>query len=341
MGTKIVIAGGGPAGACAGIVAARAGVEVILLEPQPFPRDRPGETLHPGVQPLLRELGVFEQVEAAGFLRHSGVWVERQGRRTFEAYGEDERGQWLGFQAWRAAFDTILLNKARECGVCVRQPDKAMELIEDAGGVRGVQAASGAIESHYVLDASGSLRWAARRMGLRATRHSPPLLAQYGYASGECVACDDAPVFAWHENDHWVWTARVRDHLYQWTRLLTKSDGFDCQWRPEGFGGLSPVGTARAADVTWTCVAECAGPGYFLLGDAAAVLDPSSSHGVLRAMMSGMMAGHLIAETSGRTVAEAVIASYYREWIGSWFAHDVARLSDLRRGEFTGRAVSG
>lgn len=36
-----------------------------------------------------------------------------------------------------------------------------------------------------------------------------------------------------------------------------------------------------------------AGPGWFLAGDAAAVLDPASSHGVLRAVLTGFRAGQV------------------------------------------------
>jgi FAD-dependent oxidoreductase family protein len=47
------VIGGGPAGAAAAITAKRAGVGVVILEESPFPCVRPGETLHPGVEPLL------------------------------------------------------------------------------------------------------------------------------------------------------------------------------------------------------------------------------------------------------------------------------------------------
>ncbi|MBA4535538.1 hypothetical protein H1196_23700 [Brevibacillus halotolerans] len=51
------------------------------------------------------------------------------------------------------------------------------------------------------------------------------------------------------------------------------------------------------ADMTWRVITQLGGPGgYFLIGDAATVLDPASSHGVLKAVMSGMMAGNLIAQ---------------------------------------------
>jgi flavin-dependent dehydrogenase len=90
--------------------------------------------------------------------------------------------------------------------------------------------------------------------------------------------------------------------------------------------GLTPEGPTCGADATWQVADEPAGRGYYLVGDAAAVLDPASSHGVLKALMSGMYAGHLIAQQRlGRLGPEAAPA-YYRGWLREWFDRDAARL---------------
>lgn len=89
------------------------------------------------------------------------------------------------------------------------------------------------------------------------------------------------------------------------------------------------MGSRRGADINWRVVRRPAGPGFFVAGDAAAVLDPASSHGVLRAIMSGMMAAHLIAQVVCYDASESAAAQRYSDWIRRWFDHDVAGLRDL------------
>jgi 2-polyprenyl-6-methoxyphenol hydroxylase-like FAD-dependent oxidoreductase len=60
--TTCVIAGGGPAGMMAGLLLARAGVDVIVLEKhKDFLRDFRGDTIHPSTLELMYELGLLEK----------------------------------------------------------------------------------------------------------------------------------------------------------------------------------------------------------------------------------------------------------------------------------------
>ena len=55
----VAIAGGGPAGAVAGMVCASLGLRTIVLEAAAEARWKPGEVLAPECNPILRELGLW------------------------------------------------------------------------------------------------------------------------------------------------------------------------------------------------------------------------------------------------------------------------------------------
>ena len=62
LGTRCCIAGGGPAGMMLGLLLARAGVPVLVLEKhEDFLRDFRGDTVHPSTLEVIHELGVLEE----------------------------------------------------------------------------------------------------------------------------------------------------------------------------------------------------------------------------------------------------------------------------------------
>lgn len=60
--TSCCVVGGGPAGMMLGLLLARAGVDVVVLEKHAdFLRDFRGDTIHPSTLELMHELGVLEK----------------------------------------------------------------------------------------------------------------------------------------------------------------------------------------------------------------------------------------------------------------------------------------
>ncbi len=323
----VAIVGTGPAGAAAAIACARAGLRVALLERSELPRERPGETLHPGVEAPLRELGILDRVLAAGLPRHPGVWVTWDGPPRLVAYGGDESGPWQGFQALRAPFDALLVARALELGAVLHERCRAVAPIVRDGRVAGVETSNGELRARYVIDAAGAGHWLARRLGLEPERRSPPLIARYGYVTGSCPARDAAPAIV-ADAGGWTWTARVGDGVYCWTRLaLSERSRGDCA-APAELDGLAARGRVRSADVGWRALRAPAGPGWVAAGDAAVVLDPASSHGVLRGLISGRHAARLVrAVLAGAD--EGRLSASYGDFVAAWFQHDVAALTAL------------
>lgn len=328
MGNTVAIVGAGPGGCAAAIACRQYGIPTTLFEGSPFPRDAPGETLHPGVETLFRQLGVAEAVLGAGFIRHAGHFVTWQDEPRFVPFGSDESGPWLGFQAVRAKLDALLLERARTLGVEVRQPCRVLEPIVAGDRVRGVRTSGGDVACSFLVDSGGRSHWLARRLNLPVRTYSPPLTAYYGYRAGKCPLRDDAPALN-ADRGGWTWAACVTPDLYQWTRLNVHQQSLPEGWVPEELRALEPRGKTRSVDVTWRMADPAAGPGYFLVGDAAAVLDPASSHGVLKALAGGIMAAHLIRQVLDNGAAEQDAAQAYDRWLQQQVLYDITELRKL------------
>jgi flavin-dependent dehydrogenase len=328
--TDVIIAGGGPAGAATAIACAQRGLRVHLFERAASIGDRAGETLHPGIEPLLRQLGLADRFQATVGARHSGIWLSWGGRRQFQPYGTDQNGAWHGFQVSRTAFDELLLDYANEQGVEVRQPcavDRVQLTKEDE--VR-VLTGAGAFSARIIVDATGRASWLSRQLGIDRGARSPRLIARYGYAAGSCSGLDEAPELV-GDSKGWVWTAMVQPGLYHWTRVAADGSRPHPVWVPVNLRRLTPVGPSRGADVTWRMAARPAHPAWFIVGDAACLLDPLSSKGVLRAMMSGIAAGHLIANVLDGRIAAKAAANVHQHWLSEWFAREAMRLATFYR----------
>ena len=324
----VSIVGAGPAGLATAICCAEAGLKVCVLERSNFPRLCVGESVHPGAEALFQRLGIAEDVACAGFLRYSGIWVSRDGKKDFHAFGGSAQEPWEGFHLWRPDFDQMLLNRARAAGaVCIEEcnPFEA-EVINQKVEIR---SKVGPIESSVVVDGTGRSRWLARQWRLKLETYSRMLIARYGYQQGSCLAYSDGPLFVLRQ-DGWDWTARVRADLYQWISLRFGGHKTVSKWPPREFRQLRETGPHRGADVTWRLVAEPAGRHHFLVGDACAVLDPSSSHGIIRALSSGILAATCIREVLRQGFKNyGEVVQGYCAWQRKWFQEDASILRNL------------
>src|SRR6266513_6132293 len=118
------VAGGGPAGSSAAISLGQLGHSVVLFERETFPRFHIGESLLSTANDAFAALGVAEKIAAACF-------PEKWGARLFTHDGQS--GRYVDFtivrevtkpqtyQVCREEFDRILLDRAREVGVDVRE----------------------------------------------------------------------------------------------------------------------------------------------------------------------------------------------------------------------------
>jgi flavin-dependent dehydrogenase len=158
-----LIIGGGPAGASAAILLARAGRSVVVLEKAAFPRRKVcGEFIAAAGIEHLRRLGVGERFEAAAGpeIRRIAVWAAGA-TRLEAALPRRRRGAPYPRALEREALDALLLEHAARCGAEVLQPARALALARVPGGFACAAAArrgAAAFEIHAraVIAAHGS-----------------------------------------------------------------------------------------------------------------------------------------------------------------------------------------
>ena len=311
------VAGGGPAGSSAAISLRQRGHSVVLFERETFPRFHIGESLLSTANDAFAALGVAKQIEAASFPAKWGARLYthdgQNGRYVdFTCVREVTRPQ--TYQVCREEFDRILLERAREVGVDVREacnvitcefaPDAAVLEVASRG-----DAATRRVHVRALVDATGRGGLLARKFNLRTEE---PLLANIAIYSHytkiprlEGPRPDDIRLIA--RNDAgWFWLIPISKELTSVGVVLPKA-----LYRRLANG--SPEETLNNTIADTPIVAELmrearrewpvrvekdfsysasayAGDRWILAGDAGSFLDPVFSTGVSIAMESGIEA---------------------------------------------------
>jgi flavin-dependent dehydrogenase len=199
----VVVIGGGPAGSTVATLLKKyqRDLEIVLLEKEVFPRHHVGESLLSGGTPVLKELGVYEKVNTAGFPEKVGatyVWGKDGGTWGFEF--EEINGQlqrqgvslpkqyFKGWQVRRADYDKLLLDHASERGVVVFQGASVEEVRLADAETRGVTYRRNGeifnLDAGFIVDASGQNAIVGRRLGERRFDEKLRNVAIYGYWKG-------------------------------------------------------------------------------------------------------------------------------------------------------------
>jgi 2-polyprenyl-6-methoxyphenol hydroxylase-like FAD-dependent oxidoreductase len=135
------IAGCGPAGAMLGLLLARAGVDVLVLEKHgDFLRDFRGDTLHPSTLRLFDELGLAEallrlphqEVQKIGVSTDAGEFTLADFGRLPGPY------RFLAFMPQWDFLDFVVGRARRLASFELRMEAEAVEVLEEAGRVTGV-----------------------------------------------------------------------------------------------------------------------------------------------------------------------------------------------------------
>ena len=315
----VCVIGAGPAGSTFAARLAALGHDVCLVERARFPRSHLGESLSPGVLPLLDATGARAAVEAAGFQRVRSVLTKWDAGLHVR---EDTREQ--GLLVDRGRFDMLLLERARALGVRVLQPAVVRERRREGNGWRIRIDADGRtsdVRAAFMADASGR----AAGMSARKRRTGCRTLALYAYWRGSNLPSQPRIEAG---TDAWYWGVPLPDGTYNTLVFVDVK-----QFRAAGAGPLVArfrelldrsglmagcrdaelAGPVLVADATPYLDCESVTRTSIKVGDAALAIDPLSSSGVQKAIQSAL-AGAIVCNTLLRKTASAAAAlRFYRQ----------------------------
>jgi flavin-dependent dehydrogenase len=313
----IVIAGGGPAGSTAGLILARQGFSVCILERDRHPRHHIGESILPRNMPLIQDLGLEPALRRLPHVPKYGAEFGMGNDPVTRSFSFTD-GLLPGFPVFnieRAPFDKMLLDEARNAGAEVHEDTPVREVKELVHGNIRVVAGGREVRGRLLLDASGQGTLLGRHLDLRRNFDEPELqkVAYYehfenverppGLANGHpgILMCEEG----------WFWLigitptrtsvgfvtrpSFVRTLNIPPKRLLSWAVARCPVVRHRMRHARGPIDNIVLSDFSYRCQ-PYAGDGYFLVGDAACFLDPIFSSGVTLAMLGAQHAAGVAAQ---------------------------------------------
>jgi flavin-dependent dehydrogenase len=317
----VAILGGGPAASTLATVLARNGVRVAILH---RPRSVPlvvGESLVPAIIPMLRMLGVEDEVRSYSTLKPGATF--NIGATVNFSFSFGQLGGGLPRYAYnvpRDRFDDTLLETARKAGARIVEAAASVERVEGSDRVRlsrETLAAAGDFFSgqpDLIVDATGRVRLLPNLLEIRSRFGKRKDTALFAHVDRTKLD-QEGHVHTTRLDHGWSWRiplpGRVSVGMIIGSEFLprfgtTKEEHFDNLLRKDSalcrVAGdakrLTPVMEYSNYQLVSTRIA---GDGWALVGDTAGFIDPVFSSG----LFIGMHSAVTLADTIRTGTAEA------------------------------------
>lgn len=346
----VLVVGGGPAGSTVATLMQRRGLKVLQLEKDHHPRFHIGESLLPANMPILDELGVMDEVRGIGMLKLGADFPEDgDNYRTYHFGRSLGKTPPFAFQVKREDYDQILFRNAQRNGVDGREGVKVdkVEIQPDRSCIAQATVETGeklTIKARYLVDASGrdTLLGNALKIKVKNTKHqSAAIFAHFKNVTRR--PGEEAGNISIYRFDHgWSWFIPLSDGLMSigcvcFPEYLKQRKGRTGEFLLETLK-LMPGAVERMAEAeivgetrvtgnySYTC-SRMSGPGYIMVGDAFAFVDPVFSSGVYLAMHSGKHAAALVDDILKNPEQEFALQQKFEQRIRrgvrvfSWFIY--------------------
>jgi len=313
----VLVVGGGPGGSTVATLLQRQGRRVVQLEKARHPRFHIGESLLPANLPIFEALGVMDKVRALGVLKLGADFPSDAGNyQTFHFARALGATPPHAFQVKREKFDAMLFAHAREGGVDAREGIKVERVSVDSVGAVTAHATDDAgnalkVRAKYLVDASGRDTLLGNALKLKRRNDAHQSAAIFAHYEGvEARPGDDAGNISIYNFAHgWCWFIPLQGGVTSigcvcFPEYLKQRHGRNEQFldatlalMPDAAGRMASA--TRVSDVrvtgnySYTC-ARMSGPGWVMVGDAYAFVDPVFSSGVYLAMHSGQQAANMV-----------------------------------------------